>query len=519
MPRSKTHTPPETLSSTTVPQPSDELQPALPAPSRTHTEISTERILDRNNHRELVAAKVEQIRQSIAQHGQLQPVALHRIQDVMDEPSWEPIFGFHRIAACRAAGLSVVANLYEGLTDEQIADMRLVENIDRSDLNPIDEAQAYRKAVDDGRSVEQIGRRIGRSVSHILRRLDLLRLCKRRFPETPAEKHAVELHRYGEKLIDQISLAARKADCTSASCAELVQLVFTNSYGDAHAWLNLSFNGKNVLPPRELAKLLRDPDAVIGFSDELPEILAGAVSIEYWQPQYRSYNQTVENVPLPKLAVEFIDCLEAFCVRHGLAVPTRPNEPASAPTAGVGDWKAQRLDELSEPAIPAVTLTKLADKGIETVGDLANRDAKSGQWALKSIKGIGKAARDKIADALEAFWLRQGAATTAETFESGKCRFCGCTEDRACRVQVSGGNMVPCSWVDIAKTVCSNPDCLNQWHPDWPTMLAGSKDKAKAAIDQCNRVEVLKVLLLSAKGDWRRSAIVKRISTLEKGSR
>ncbi len=110
---------------------------------------------------------------SVAEHGVLQPIVVRSAPD----GSYELIAGERRLRAARQAGLTTVPAVVRETSTEQLLELALVENIQRADLNAIEEAQAYRELIDSfGLTHEEVARRIGRSrvaVSNALRLLDL----------------------------------------------------------------------------------------------------------------------------------------------------------------------------------------------------------------------------------------------------------------------------------------------------------------------------------------------------------
>lgn len=110
---------------------------------------------------------------SIAAHGVLQPVVVRAATD----GSYELIAGERRVRAARLAGLSEIPAVVRDPTAAELLELALVENLQRADLNPIDEASAYRVLTDRfGLSHEEVARQVGKSrvaVSNALRLLDL----------------------------------------------------------------------------------------------------------------------------------------------------------------------------------------------------------------------------------------------------------------------------------------------------------------------------------------------------------
>lgn len=110
---------------------------------------------------------------SIATHGVLQPII---VRDAADG-GYELIAGERRLRAARAAGLTEIPAVIRDSTANELLELALVENVQRSDLNPIEEASAYRELIDRfGLSHEAVARQVGKSrvaVSNALRLLDL----------------------------------------------------------------------------------------------------------------------------------------------------------------------------------------------------------------------------------------------------------------------------------------------------------------------------------------------------------
>lgn len=83
------------------------------------------------------------------------------------------VAGSRRLAAASAAGLVEVPAIVRNLSDEQRAEIMLVENLQREDLAPLEETAAFRRLIDLGYSQRKLAERIGRSQAHISKRLAL----------------------------------------------------------------------------------------------------------------------------------------------------------------------------------------------------------------------------------------------------------------------------------------------------------------------------------------------------------
>ena len=116
---------------------------------------------------------LSELAESISAHGVLQPILVR----AAGEDRYQIIAGERRFRAAKMAGLSEVPVVILSSTEEEAAEIALIENIQREDLNPIEEAAAYRAlAVEYHLTQEEISRRIGKSRSAIANALRLLDL-------------------------------------------------------------------------------------------------------------------------------------------------------------------------------------------------------------------------------------------------------------------------------------------------------------------------------------------------------
>ena len=141
------------------------------------TEISVEVIAPNRfqPRREFDEAALEELRESIARHGILQPLSVRPVGD----GKYELIAGERRLRAARLAGRATVPVVVRTASDAEMAEMALIENIQREDLNPIVEARAYEQLLTKFRlSQEELARRVARSRSAIANSVRLLRLAE-----------------------------------------------------------------------------------------------------------------------------------------------------------------------------------------------------------------------------------------------------------------------------------------------------------------------------------------------------
>jgi ParB family chromosome partitioning protein len=124
--------------------------------------------------RSIDEAKLKELAASIAAHGVLSPIILRR-----EEGRLEVVAGERRLRAARMAGLSAVPAVVKELSGGQALELALVENLQREDLNPIEQAEAYLRLQEEfGLTQEEVARRVGRDRSSVANALRLLRLPK-----------------------------------------------------------------------------------------------------------------------------------------------------------------------------------------------------------------------------------------------------------------------------------------------------------------------------------------------------
>jgi ParB family chromosome partitioning protein len=110
---------------------------------------------------------------SIREVGLLQPIVVRAVMP----GRYELIMGERRWRACQQAGLEQVPTIVRDTPDDELLREALIENLHREQLNPLDEAAAYRQLLDDfGATHEELAARVGRSRPHITNTLRLLQL-------------------------------------------------------------------------------------------------------------------------------------------------------------------------------------------------------------------------------------------------------------------------------------------------------------------------------------------------------
>lgn len=120
---------------------------------------------------EILGTEIEELADSIRERGLQQPIKVAR-----REGRFTIIFGDRRFLACKLlAGKTIRATVVDA-TDEDIAIDRAIENIQRVDLSPLEEALQYQAMIDKlGFKVDQVGKKVGKKLGTVKRRLDLLK--------------------------------------------------------------------------------------------------------------------------------------------------------------------------------------------------------------------------------------------------------------------------------------------------------------------------------------------------------
>jgi len=116
--------------------------------------------------------KISSLGESIAEHGLLQPIVLKKTGGL-----YEIIAGERRWRACKHIGLKKVPSIIKDVDSSTIAQLALIENLQREDLNPIEEAMAYHRLIDEYQiTQEKMSKIAGKSRVYITNTMRLLKL-------------------------------------------------------------------------------------------------------------------------------------------------------------------------------------------------------------------------------------------------------------------------------------------------------------------------------------------------------
>jgi ParB family transcriptional regulator, chromosome partitioning protein len=108
---------------------------------------------------------------SIAEKGVVQPLIVRQVED-----GYEIVAGERRLRAAQQAGLTSVPVIVRQLTDQQTLEVAIIENLQREDLNAVEEARAFKRLLDFGLTQEAVAQAVGKSRSAVANTLRLLTL-------------------------------------------------------------------------------------------------------------------------------------------------------------------------------------------------------------------------------------------------------------------------------------------------------------------------------------------------------
>ena len=203
---------------------------------------------------------LEALAESIAQHGIIQPIVV-RPKDGM----YMIVTGERRWRAARMAGLSEVPVIIIEADDRKAAELALVENLQRKDLNPVEEARAYADLIEEySYTQEEIAKKVGRSRSSITNSLRLLDL-----PDAVLEKLA-----YGEILEGHAKVLLSLKDAAMIEKAAEIVVAKELSVRDTEKLVKTMSE-----EPKEIVKVVYDVDHTKILEQRVQSIIGHTVKI------------------------------------------------------------------------------------------------------------------------------------------------------------------------------------------------------------------------------------------------
>ena len=117
---------------------------------------------------------IDELAESIKSNGLINPLTVRTVEDY-----YEIICGERRYKAALTIGLATVPVIIRELTDDEVLEVQIVENLQRSDVHPLDEAEGFKNLLDSGKyNITALAERIGRSAHYVYNRLQLNKLIE-----------------------------------------------------------------------------------------------------------------------------------------------------------------------------------------------------------------------------------------------------------------------------------------------------------------------------------------------------
>ena len=139
-------------------------------------EISVEEIIPNSfqPRKEFDPEKLQELASSIQEHGVIQPVI---VRPRLNNTGYELVVGERRLRACKMIGLEKIPAVIKTLSDQEMTEIALIENIQRENLNPVEEAKAYKRLIEEfGLTQEEVAKKVGKSRPFVANFLRLLQL-------------------------------------------------------------------------------------------------------------------------------------------------------------------------------------------------------------------------------------------------------------------------------------------------------------------------------------------------------
>jgi len=129
----------------------------------------------RNPRRNYAETELDELAASMRERGIIQPIVVRPVRGAAD--SYEIIAGELRWRAAQRAGLHMVPIVPLDVSDDEALQLAIIENVQRADLNPLEEAEGYRALMEDySHTQDDIAKMVGKSRSHVANTLRLLKL-------------------------------------------------------------------------------------------------------------------------------------------------------------------------------------------------------------------------------------------------------------------------------------------------------------------------------------------------------
>ncbi|WP_430900531.1 MULTISPECIES: ParB/RepB/Spo0J family partition protein [unclassified Paraflavitalea] len=354
---------------------------------------------DPNQPRKTISQEsVIELAGSIKAHGVLQPVTVRK-----KGKGYLLVFGHRRLAAALKAGLVEIPAIERDLTDEQALELQTIENLQREDIHPMEEAEVMLRMLDSGKSFEVIAAAIGKSEYYVRQRFKLNSLTekwvdvfKKNMIDTPLAVKIANLNKedqaelYNDQvdaddllIRSKINIKDYKFDEFQCNLSNAPFDINSKSITKAGSCVNCKFNS-------ETAQLFPDASKAYCTNRDCYKEKA-EISFE------TRLNEAIEDPKVVFISSQwsYDKGLEKIAKKHGITVVTNQDfdcyEITSLEKNTVRDYAISNLyvfdDDLSEEEILAKAEKEVAELLAQFENDKANGKAKRGFYIDGSEKG------------------------------------------------------------------------------------------------------------------------------------
>ena len=216
---------------------------------------------------------LQELAQSIKEHGVIQPIIVRQIND-----KYEIIAGERRYKANIMAGFTKIPAIIRNLDDKETAKVALLENLQRKNLSPIEEARTYQKILDlDSMTQEELGKTMGKSQASIANKLRLLQLSdevqEALIQNQISERHARSLLSVQNKEL-QVSLL-NKVINNKMTVRDLDQEIQSLGFSVQDAIPDRNINAGQAIDLAQLKNNTTDINGAVTQSNDINSLLSG----------------------------------------------------------------------------------------------------------------------------------------------------------------------------------------------------------------------------------------------------
>lgn len=208
--------------------------------------------------------KIAELALSIQEHGLVQPLIV-----VKDGGFYKIVAGERRWRACKSIGLKSVPVIIKEYDEKQVAEIALIENLQREDLNPIEEANGYKQLMEDfGLTQEEVSNRVQKSRSSVANSLRLLALPKKIITLVEENK---------------LSMGHARAILSASTDAKMIEIAnLVVEKGLSVRQVEALVKEKAPVPKKRTAEINRDVKNAIDFSaKKIQDRLGAKVNVSY----------------------------------------------------------------------------------------------------------------------------------------------------------------------------------------------------------------------------------------------